>query len=515
MTGDELGRSHWNAAASCGFREGSEGGGADTRHTRKSGDRASRVTFGTSAPGWVRTEESMRKEWIVGTCALAMSVAGMMGCGDDTLVVKDAGGADSSVETDSGTPVEEAGSPDATTEADAGADAAEGGDADAVAPVATRLLLSYNTAGQSELAAFGLQSGQVDGRLLYPASFGTTATTWSSPWLLEQSNDVVARLDPIQPWKVRSSWNVALSDQTDAGFAEPYADPDAVVVGAGTKAYVLRYTRNLVAVIDTSADVDGGAPMKTIDLSGQVQAAGDGYVEMTAGFFDATSNRVYVLLGNINRFDVACGGYCQLCSATSPTLVAIDTNTDQLVPLADAGADAGSGWTLQGYAPAFGPAAMVYDAANARLLVLHAGCNQPDADGGAGPLVKRGVEAVSLVDGSTKMLLDLTSSGFPQGIYYVDQHHVLLQLDQTYAWDPASSSLGPALASAPMAFTLDGKGNLLGVNEVTAADGGYGGWQVVSVSASDGGVTPLGTADPFTLSNPNGFAGGVQLWPAP
>jgi hypothetical protein len=400
---------------------------------------------------------------------------------------------------------------------DGGAEAS----ADVLAPP-PRLLLSYNGSSTSELVAFGLESKAVDGRLIYPGFIGTTYVTPTSPWLMEQANDVVARLDPLQPWVIQSSWNVALNDETDSGFAEPFSNPDGVVVGAGSKAYVLRYTRNLIAVIDSSSVADSGAPLRTIDLSGELQTGGDGYVEMTAGWYDASNQRVYVLLGNINRGDVACNGYCQLCSSTSPTIVAIDTTTDTLVPLhGDAGAgasdasagDAGvasSGYVLQGYDPAFGSSPMVYDSTNNRLLVLETGCNVLGGDGGAGALVKREVEAVSLVDGSTQVLLDLTSAAFPEAIFYMDPHHVILQLDTAYMWDPTTTTLGPAIPNAPDTFSVDGQGNLLGVTQNYSPDGGPAGISILSVSSGDGGVTMLGQ-NPFSLTN--GFIGGAQVWP--
>jgi hypothetical protein len=494
----------------------------------------------------------MRQQWIVLGGVLTWSACAMVACsssnGNGGAPGDDAGGTDSSVVGDAqpaetGAPVDAAmGAPaDSPTDApldaeiDAPADGPTNGQGDAQAdapidgqaspdggfeasadgaPAPARLLLSYNGGTTSELSAFGLASNAVDGRFIYPGFIGTTFVTPASPWLLEQANDVVGRLDPIRPWVVDSSWNVALNDLTDAGYTAPYSDPDGVVVGAGTKAYILRYTRNLIAVVDTSQNVDGGAPLKTIDLSSQVQAGGDGYVEMTAGWYDSNNSRVYVLLGNIDRFDVGCGGYCQLCSDTSPTIVAIDTTTDTLVPLGgDAGGDAApttSGYVLQGYDPAFGPSPMVYDAPNNRLLVLESGCNVSEADGGVGPLVHRGVEAVSLATGSTQQLLDLTSAPFPQAIYYVDSQHVILLLDTAYAWDPSSTTLGPAIPNAPDVFDVDPQGNLVGVTQDYAADGGAAGVRVVSVSSGDGGVTTLGQ-NPFSLTN--GYFGGAQLWP--
>lgn len=437
--------------------------------------------------------------------ALAWSAAGVSACGDDTQVTTpvDAGADVTANDSGSGFDVAPVG--------DDGGDAGQGTDADAdadAAPPPPRLLLSYNGASQSELVAFGMQSKAVDGRLLYPGFIGTTYVTPSAPWLLEQSNDVVARLHRQQPWVMSSSWNVAMNDLTDAGYATPYSDPDAVVVGAGNKAYVLRYTRNLIAILDTSSQEDAGAPIGSIDLSGQVQANGDGYVEMSAGAYDPGTHRVYVLLANIDRFDVGCNGYCQLCADTTPTVVAIDTATDTLVDLN--GQAPGVGIALDGYDPGFGPGAMAFDPTGNRLLVLDTGCNQP-ADGGAGPMVKREIEAVSLATGTTQKLLDLSANpSFPQALFYLDATHAIVQLDTAYWWDPTSSALGSAIPNAPDAFDLDPDENLVGLKARYDADGGFSGYDIVSVSAGDGGVTKLG-ADPFSLTG--GFVGGVQLWP--
>ncbi|HTQ42087.1 MAG TPA: hypothetical protein VMI75_04960 [Polyangiaceae bacterium] len=462
----------------------------------------------------------MKNEWL-GLAALGAVVSAgaggvvLTGCGDDTVLALPDGGTDGSVSFDA--PPYEAGNGDGGegNDGQVGADAGDGGDAQGSTPA--RLLLSFNGSTQSELVAFGLQSGTIDGFYVYPGFIGTTFVTPNSPWLLEQASDVVARLDPLMPWQVQSSWSVALNDYAaDAGYSSPYSDPDGIVVGAGTKTYVLRYTRNLMAVLDSSQVVDGGAPTKTIDLSSELQADGDGYVEMTAGYYDSTTQRVYVLLANIDRFDVASDGYTLLCAPTSPTIVAIDTTSDTLV---DLNPDGGSmGWTLPGYDPAFSPSAMVYDGPNDRLLVLQSGCNQSDGDGGAGPLVQREIDAISLTDGTAQKLVDLTAAAFPSGLYYVDAQHVIVQLDTAYMWDPSSSTLGPAIPNAPQTFSLDGQGNLVGITQPIAADGGIGPWTVVSVSIADGGVTTLGT-NPFPADDAGGvgpgFVSGAQLWPAP
>jgi len=391
----------------------------------------------------------------------------------------------------------------------------DGGGADVQAGSAPppRLLLSYYGVASSELVAFGLQSKAVDGRMTYNDPLGTTYVGTTAPWLLEQATDVVARLDARQPWVVDASWNVAMNDLTDAGYAQSYADPQAVIVGAGPKAYVLRYNRNLVGILDTSSAADGGVPIGSIDLSGEVQAAGDGYAQPVAGVFVAAQQRVYVLLANIDRLDVTAGGFELLCANTTPTVVAIDTTSDTLVDLN--GAAPGHGWPLVGYSPILGPGALAYDAltgSNGRLLVLDAGCNATTGDGGAGSLVKREVESLDLATGDAQELLDLTSQAFPGGLTYIDAHHAIVQLDTTALWDPTATVLGAAIPNAPDAFAYDGVGNLLGVKKNVDADSGLTGYDVLSVTVPAGTVTKLGS-NPFTLTG--GGVAGVTLWPAP
>ena len=460
----------------------------------------------------------MRKSWF-GLVALGCSVttvAGIGACGSSSSGspgTSTDGGTDATEEKivtfDGPTPV------DAGKDADAAAPPSDAGDAEA-GPTPSRLLLSYDPlAGtQSELVAFGLQSKAVDGHLVYGDPLGAAYVGTTAPWLLEQSTDIVARLDAEQPWVIDSTWNVAMGDLTDAGYAQAYSDPQAVLVGAGTKAYVLRYNRNLIGIIDTSTVADGGLTVGTpIDLSSEVQAGGDGYVQPVAGVYVAAQQRVYVLLGNINRNAVVDNGFVLLCASTTPTVVAIDTTTDTLVDLN--GAAPGHGWPLVGFSPILAPAALAYDpqtGPSGRLLVLDAGCNVAEADGGVGALVKREVESVDLSTGAALGLLDLTAQQFPQGLTYIDATHAIVQLDTAYTWDPTTTLLGPAIPNAPDSFTYDGAGNLLGVTADYGADGGLEGYDVVSVAVPAGTVTKLGQ-NPFTLTG--GYVAGVALWPRP
>ena len=465
--------------------------------------------------------ENLRQVW----SALVLSAAAVAVCAacssDDTTVVpldggaKD-GGSDGSAGSDAGA--------DATTGSDGGSSDAKHdvgpGDAVADSPteaasdagIATRLLLSYNATSTSELVAFDVAQKQVAGRLTYPGFIGTTSTQSPDPYLMEQANDVVAKLDRAEPWIVRSSWSVKLADRTEGGAG--YSDPDAVVVGAGAKAYVLRYTRNQIAILDTSQTADGGAPIGTIDLGAFVQPAdADGTVEMSAGVYVPSKRLVYVLLANINRKNVSSDGFTLLCSQTTPTVVAIDVDTDKVVKLS--GGNASGAIPVGGYSPSFG-GGFAYDAQNDRLIVMESGCNQAGADGGTGPLFGRGIEAVSLFTGATSTLLDATTLGFPSGFVFLDPHRAIVQFDftgfETFVWDPAIAALGPAIPNAPDSFVYDGADSLLGLVTNYGADGGVSGIDVLSVRIADGRKTILGT-NPFTLSG--GFVGGVDLWPHP
>ncbi len=454
----------------------------------------------------------MKKSMVCGL-ALGLSAAAIMLTGaactdayDDSAYLSDAGARDGGADGTSGDGATgDGGSTDGATDS-----ANEGSTNDASAPA--RLLLSYNATSTSELVALNVGTAHVDGRYTYPGFIGTTATQAPDPYLLEQSNDVVAKLDRAQPWIVRSSWSVKLADKPDGGSS--YSDPDGVVVGAGNKAYVLRFTRNQIAVLDTSQTADAGAPIGTIDLSSLVQSNdADGTVEQTAAVYVPQKHLVYVLLGNINKKNVSSDGYTLLCSQTKATVVAIDVATDKLVKLA--GGDATGALVLGGYNPLFG-GGIVYDAASDRLLVMHAGCNQPAGDGGVGAMTGRRIEEISLFTGATRTLLDANTQGFPSGFVFIDAHRAIVQFDftgyETYVWDPALPTLGPAIPNAPDSFVYDGNGNLLGLTTIYGDGGVVASIDVVSVRIADGKSTKL-MSNPFMLTG--GFIGGVDLWPRP
>ncbi len=438
--------------------------------------------------------------------ALAASGLGVWGtgCGDDEIFDAPSDG------TVDGGPL-----PDGATEPDGGElSVPTCGDAGGAPP---RLLVTLNQGAASELVAFNLSTKAVDGKLSFASGLGAAAVRGSDPYLIEQGVDVVARLDAREPWKIASSWNVA-GDVVDGG---PKANPIAVVVPACDKGYVLRYKRNDIAVIDTNIVADGGAPESFIDLAPLVQADDkDGLVDMTSAVYVRATNRIYVLLANFDLTKVATDGFTALCSASKPTVIAIDASTGQLVSLGGTGP--GGGIALSGANPPIG-ASLFYDQAQDRLLVLTGGCNT-DVDGGAGAIARRGVEEVKLTTGAVRTLLDLNAQGFPGGMLFVDGTRAAIGIfddsfvGHTYFWDPSRPSLGADIPGGFDYFVYGGKNALVGARRIAAADGGAPTIEVRSTPFSDAGVvdiasvTSLGT-NPFTSNT--GFLGGADIWPKP
>lgn len=389
--------------------------------------------------------------------------------------------------------------------------------ADASGDAPTRLLLTQIAGMAGELAALDPSTGAVGGRLAY-VGFGTTQGTSAGPMLLETGNDLVVRLDPSQPWLARGSWSVAMNDGWDGG--EAYADPIQVVVVSPNKAYVLRYNRNRIAVIDPSQAADAAAPSASIDLGSLLQSQDkDGHVDMSGAVYDPSSHRLYVALGNIDLGNVDPQGWFQLCAQPSKTstLVAIDTTTDTLVDLGGAGP--GGGVVLNGVSPqiaSFG--GVVFDAAGNRVLVLSTGCNAKLSDGGAGALEGRLIEAVSLSTHTTTTLLDANAQDFPGQLVFVDSKHAIVSFGfgawgTTFLWDPTSTSLGPALDVSPEVFAYDPKGALLGPRTVKLDGGAEAGTQVQVVSVSTAGPdagSKVIAVDPFTKKGD--YFGNATLW---
>ncbi len=449
---------------------------------------------------------------VVGVCLVAAALGACLG-DDQAFAPPDAG------------PRGEAGVPDvgdmadAPTRRDVGPPDAAAADA---GTIPKRVLLNLNGQKTSEVVAFNLETNTVDGRYVYPASFGTTFARGDRPYLLQQQIDVVARLDEREPWKVRSTWNVA----EDGGFA----DPAAVVAVSSTKAYVLRFNKNRIHVIDPSVDADGGLPTKVIDLSVLLQAGdSDGSVEPTSAVFVPSKKRLYVLLGNIDLSRVIPPRFEYLCSSLRSSLIAIDTDTDSLVPLGGSGP--GGSIVLAAHNSPLG-IDMAYDAVADRLVVLGAGCNEliyrdagpdsgpdagPDAGPWIGPLRGRLVEEVKLTSPPvTRTMLDLGTKDFPLSFLFLNPTTAVVGFwGEAFLWDPRTTTLGPRLTSAPDTFAFDGKDALVGVRSVPA--GGGTTFEVVrapfSFATPDAGPRVRLAGNPFAL--PAGFLNGAEMWPRP
>lgn len=435
----------------------------------------------------------MRRTWTLALAAAPLCALAVAACtGDDEIYrdAKDGGAFEAGPTADAGP----------SPQVDSGPGALACGDSGG-AP--QRLLVTIGGTQSGELAAVNIETNVVDGRLSIPAPFGgTVATRNREPFVLAQETDVVSRLDPHQPWKAVSSWNVRGDDAVDGG--RPNANPSAIVVPGCGKGYVLRFNRNRIAVIDTSETVNGGAPKSFIDLSSLLQPGDeDGFVEMTSAIYVPSKKRIYVLLGNIDLKKVATDGFTALCAATKPSIVAIDPETDKVV---------GSPMTLEGYNPPIGTP-FWYDAEKDRFLVLSAGCNVDDGNGGAGAISRRRVEAVDLSTGAVTTLLSLDDKGFPGAFEYVDANHAALAFfGQAYFWDPTKTTLGPEIVGGMDLFSSDGKGRLVGSRATYLDDGGAGPIQIVSVPLADAGPTVI-LEDPFTKNT--GFVTSAEVWPRP
>ena len=450
----------------------------------------------------------MNHRMFVAALVLSAPVAGFVasGCGDDEeLRAADAG------TFEAGTVPETGPAPGGD-----GGDAAVPSKCGSAAGAPQRLLLTMNNTTTSEVAAFNLADKKVDGRFTFGGGLGQTSSLGSDPYVVEQKNDLVARMDAKRPWEPLATWSVVGDDKADGG--DPNAQPIAVVVPDCDKGYVLRFNRNKIAVIDTNQVADGGAAVSYLDLSSLVQAGdNDGLVDMTAAYYVPTKKRIYVLLGNYDRTTVQAPDYSLICKSTKASIVAIDTTTGLLVSLG--GTAPGGGIALDNYNPVVGTP-MAYDAARDRLLVFQGGCNTDAGGGAAGPLTKRAVEEVDLATGQVKTLVHLDDKGFPGSFVYVDGNRAALTFffpNQAFFWDPSKTTLGAEIPGAFDYVAHDGKGNIVGGRRTTVDGGAVIDILSVPFSGGDAGVDAatvqkLGQ-NPFTTNS--GYLGGAEVWPRP
>jgi hypothetical protein len=407
---------------------------------------------------------------------------------------------------DTGTPTGDTGTPTGDTgvpKGDAGVDAAPSGP--------QQLFVTFgNSMGEGQTVVINPATKAVGGTISFTGNGITDARNTSAMFLLEQAVHIVAKLDPAKPWTVESTWDVLGTDGPDSGATQYNPDPLGVVVDSGTAAYVLRYERNDVAVIDESMNVDAGAPTSTVSLATLLETGdSDGVVDMTAGVYVPSSKRLYVVLGNVDQNVAAQYNGNTICDAgLTSTVTAIDTTTNTIVSLGGSGPKGSIPLTY------YDPTGMVYDETGGRLLIWSGGCYaKPATVGGAvGSITERGIEAIDLTTGKSSSLLPLTAGLFGAGFddvvtsfAYIDSTHAVLSFDssEVYAWDPTKTTVGSVIANAPGVFAYDGNGHLLGTTPPSTA--------VISIPIAGGTVTTLGTNVTTLGSSP--YVSSVDVWP--
>jgi hypothetical protein len=397
--------------------------------------------------------------------------------------------------------------PDGTlTPSDGGAEAAapaEGGlDASSDAPAdgsPPYLLLSYgaSSAAQSELAVFSVPQGETVAVLPGIQQARNTIGA-ASPWAFDPQRELVLKMSAVQPWIVESSWSIS-ADGRDGG---PYAGPDWISVaetGSG-KAYVTRYSSNRMYVLDLGAVSDGGAPSTTIDLSSFLQAGDtDGLVDVAAAFYVASYDRVFVVLGNVDRNDVDPSGLPRCKTGLFSAIGMVQGATATVIP---------NPHQLFG----MNPQTLVYDSTDFALVVSSAGCSVIE-DGGIAP-VGREISQMFLGNLLVTTLVDATSLGFPGSLVWIDGSDGFAEFGGvTYGWNPGVA-LGAVVPNAPDVFVWDGNGSLVGPRTTRASDGGVTGTDVLRVNPASGVTTVIGS-NPISQPDPAGSWRGVDMWPHP
>lgn len=384
---------------------------------------------------------------------------------------------------------------DETPVPDAGADAPvttpDGGDT-----VAPTYVLLADGFGASEMVAVNLEDGGVGGRVKFDGSYANVTVDGTEPWLVDQDRDDVYKLDPVEPWKVVGKWNV-LGDDKPAG-ADANANASGVVTPAPNKAYVVRYNRNRIAVLDPT-DTSSPAPKKYIDLSSLKQAGDDAKMDVSAATYVASKNRVYVVLGNADFTGASGAGVPCPTAALKSSVIAIDPTTDEVVSLG--GTAPGGGIALQGYIP-ITPSPLVYDAAGDRLVIATSGCAT------TGSIQGRGIEAVSLATGTSTTLLDLNGPDFPSSFAVLDGNSAAVAFfAKGRLWNPSDRAIAIEIAGGVDSIAVDGRGAYVGTRKGKLDDGGAG-LEVVSVQR-DGGASVV-ARNPFTV--PGGYISGIAAW---
>jgi hypothetical protein len=354
-----------------------------------------------------------------------------------------------------------------------------------------------------KLVAFDFAKGEVAGSATISASFADAAPTAGigRGFLMLRSDGKVLVLHAAQPWVAKQTIDF---NEADAG-AGP--NPRAVV-DTGEKAYVALYGANRLAIIDPTA----GTVTGQVDLSAFVDPSDpDGLVDVFDGVYDASKRRAYFLLQRTDQYEWGIApDFVNTCGPAAPLVIGVDATTDAVVDLN--GAADGKGVALLGK----NPGALTPDLEHGRLLVVEAGCHDPQdvdagSDAGAAPARHgRGIEAVDLASGTSAWLYQHAQPERLDNVVLIDEAHAFVSVaDSTFtphwfAWDPRTATLGPETPAVPRYWPRHlGGGTLVGTTEAQTDAGGVR--SIVSFDVTTNAVTSI-AADIYDGSGASEFS---------
>lgn len=358
--------------------------------------------------------------------------------------------------------------PDAGLEAETGSDATAEASEEASAEAGVKrfaILVGSDYATTAQAAVIDLETSTLAGRVTFDDQDTLPYASGGRGFLLHRTQGKVSVLDAVNPATVERTLDVGV--EADAGKANPYA----VVVSAGTEAYVLRYGQNTAPVIDLGT----GAQTASIDLTSFV-ADNDGLVDVVDGAYDAASARVYLVLQRIDQTELGeAPDYVGKCSGIPALVVGIDAATRSVIDLN--GAKDGTAIALE----AVNPWSVAWDETSRTLMVLGVGCVPQDADAG---MVRagRGIERVMVDSGATSWWWKTEQTDRPGAMVWMPGQGALVGTDDaSFArhWrklETSATEPGPDLTGVPNQPAYDGDGGLIGLEAQT--DGGTG-WDAV------------------------------------
>jgi hypothetical protein len=353
------------------------------------------------------------------------------------------------------------------------------------APVAHAIFVGTDFVN-AELSAVSLNPNAVVGHLSIADQDSVAYASGGFGFVLERGLGKAILLDAMRPWMPSITTDV--NDTPDAGAYA--ANPRALLLTTGVKAYAVRYASNVVPVID----IVTGTVTARIDLSPFVAPDDpDGLVDVQDAFYDPTAQLAYFLLQRINQFDFSGSAPDNLgaCIASAPEIVGVDTTTDEIVDLN--GAAPGQAIDLLGA----NPQSMTADFIGGRIIVPDTGCYvAPDGGLDAGPEVRvgRGIESVAISTATPSWLYQTTAPDRLNGLLWVDGSRAFVNVgDGWFAWNPNVSSLGVLAAGFPQAPLYDGSGHVVGLAFAMSDAGPDAGvsWSVVSWDVTTSQITTL------------------------